>query len=241
MSLLPEIKLFGEQAVLLEWNKEISLSIQNQVMLYKHYIDTVFKQHIIETVPAFYSLAIYLKKETEIQSFIAGLKGITVISDINRKPHKILHIPVCYDKEFGLDLTEMTQHLKLTTEEIVKRHCSKTYQVYFLGFLPGFPYLGGLDPRISVERKTSPRTFVKAGSVGIAGQQTGVYTQDSPGGWNIIGRSPLRFFDVTKMEPCLILPGDEVRFYSISRKQFDTISYEVAAQTFNLRTEVNDV
>jgi len=134
-------------------------------------------------------------------------------------PREII-IPVCYDISLGIDLPEMSNQKNISIEEIISIHTSATYNVYMLGFLPGFAYMGMVDDKIVVPRLSQPRKNVPAGSVGIAGNQTGIYPLDSPGGWNIIGQTPLRMFDINNTDPCLVKPGDKVKFVSISLEQF---------------------
>tara|TARA_R110002072_G_scaffold193809_7_gene351015 strand:- start:13891 stop:14616 length:726 start_codon:yes stop_codon:yes gene_type:complete len=241
MSIYPKIKDFGEQALLLEWNNEISLTIHKEIMRYKHTIDSRFQSIVIETVPTYASLAIYLNKSANKEAFISELNSGLLLSEIIQKSQRIIHIPVCYEIEYGWDLPEMAHKLNIPIDEIISRHIDQEYPVYFLGFLPGFPYLGGLDPKIAFQRKATPRKQVDKGSVGIAGSQTGIYTMDSPGGWNIIGRSPLNFFDVSQENPCLLVPGDLVKFYKISRKLYEEIYFQVKNQNYSLRKEVRDV
>jgi len=137
---------------------------------------------------------------------------------------RVLIIPVCYDTEFGLDLADVAKHNSLTADEVIRLHTESDYLVYFLGFSPGFAYLGGLPPKLRTPRLTTPRTGVPAGSVGIAGDQTGVYPVDSPGGWRLIGRTPLRMFDPSATPPTRLQAGDQVRFASISRAEFERLA-----------------
>lgn len=130
-------------------------------------------------------------------------------------------IPVCYDSEFGPDLSDVAAHNGISVDEVVRLHTSSTYLVYFLGFSPGFAYLGGLDAKLRTPRLATPRKYVAAGSVGIAGEQTGVYPIDSAGGWRLIGRTSLRMFDPDAEQPSLLQPGDHVRFRAISRAEFE--------------------
>ena len=133
---------------------------------------------------------------------------------------RIVEIPVCYGGEFGVDLHFVAEHAGLSTEEVIRLHSSASYLVHFLGFSPGFGYLGGLPKQLQCPRMESPRTKVAAGSVGIAGMQTGVYPFESPGGWRIIGRTPLRMFDPLAETPTLLQPGDTVRLTSIDEAAF---------------------
>ena len=132
-----------------------------------------------------------------------------------------IEVPVCYDREFAPDLDEIAQHTALSPEEIVDRHAGANYRVSCVGFTPGFPYLSGLPPELATPRRASPRKEIPAGAVAIGGTQTGIYPRKSPGGWNIIGRTPLRLFDVERDPPALFHAGDRVRFRKISRQEFD--------------------
>jgi inhibitor of KinA len=134
---------------------------------------------------------------------------------------RILEIPVCYAKPFAPDLETLALQNQLTTEEVIQLHTAKVYRVYMIGFLPGFAYMGKVDHRIAAPRKSQPRTNIPAGSVGIAGEQTGIYPLVSPGGWNIIGQTPLKLFDAARPDPVLFQPGDRVHFYSISQNEFE--------------------
>jgi len=241
MSVFPKIKTFGEDAVLLEWEREISHSVHFEVISFQHHINKAFKNQIVETVPAYCSLAVYLKMETGRDAFISALNSGVAKPKNVWKEKRIIHIPVCYDLEFGVDLPDMSEQLKMPVDEIIKRHTAGEYPVYFLGFLPGFPYLGGLDPALAVKRKQTPITLVHAGSVGIADNQTGIYTLDSPGGWNIIGRSPLQFFDVTINPPNLVQAGDWIRFFPISIAEFQKIETRDIKGSYVIKTEINDV
>lgn len=130
-------------------------------------------------------------------------------------------IPVCYDIEFAPDLQEVANHAKIPTREVIRLHSSATYRVHFLGFTPGFAYLGGLPEKLHAPRLATPRKYVPAGSVAIAGSQAGIYPVDSPGGWRLIGRTPVRIFDPDATQPTRLTPGDQVEFSAIDRATFD--------------------
>ncbi len=132
-----------------------------------------------------------------------------------------LHIPVCYSLKYGLDLPEISKHIKLPVDEIIRLHTAGKYKVYMLGFLPGFAYMGDVDERIAVPRKSEPRLSIEPGSLGIAGTQTGIYPLASPGGWQIIGRTPVKLFDKEKGDAVYFRAGDEVEFYTITEDEFD--------------------
>ena len=146
-----------------------------------------------------------------------------VISDKNlniKKKSKTWKIPICYDKDFAIDFKEISSISKLDLEQLKKKHFNKTYEVDLIGFLPGFLYLGDLDKSLQFPRKKKPRTSIPKGSVGIAGNQTGIYNIESPGGWNIIGRTPIKFFDKSKNPPISIRQGDKVIFKEITKEDF---------------------
>jgi inhibitor of KinA len=136
---------------------------------------------------------------------------------------RVIEIPVCYDPEFGLDLDRVAEHAKISTSEVVDLHSAAEYRVSCIGFVPGFPFLTGLVKRLTTPRRDVPRKQIPPGSVGIGGAQTGIYPLRSPGGWNLIGRTPLKLFDPTKDPPALLRAGDRVRFRAITRDEFDSL------------------
>jgi inhibitor of KinA len=241
MSNNSEIKPFGENAFLIEWSEEISLYNHTQVTAINNIIKERFKESIIETTPSYQSLAIYLKKDINTSLFIESINTILNETSLTNETRKReVHIPVSYDTEFGLDLESLSELHNLSIESIIAQHTKPLYPVYFIGFLPGFPYLEGLNPMIATPRKEKPRSFVNAGSIGIAGNQTGVYPMDSPGGWNIIGRSPISFFDVQKDSPSLLKAGDLVKFMPISKTEFNDIKKAIENNTYELKTFTQD-
>jgi inhibitor of KinA len=136
---------------------------------------------------------------------------------------RMVEVPVCYDREFGLDLSEVSEITSISINEIAKRHAKTQHWVLMVGFSPGQPYIGGLDPKLSVPRRATPRTRMPMGSVAIANAQTGVYPYETPGGWSIIGRTPLTVFDPARDPASLFAPGDQVRFIPISRDEFERL------------------
>jgi inhibitor of KinA len=136
----------------------------------------------------------------------------------------VIEVPVCYENEFAPDLGDVAQHAGLSSDEVIHHHSNATYRVACVGFTPGFPYLSGLPSELATPRRSSPRREIPAGAVAIGGTQTGIYPRKSPGGWNIIGRTPLRLFDVQRESPALFHTGDQVRFRQISRSEFEKLS-----------------
>jgi inhibitor of KinA len=143
---------------------------------------------------------------------------------LKRTPGSAIEIPVCYDQKFAPDLDEVANHAGVPVERVIELHSAANYRVNCLGFTPGFPYLSGLPPELATPRRPVPRKQVPAGSVGIGGNQTGIYPATSPGGWNIIGCTPVRLFTPNKNPPTVLCPGDYVRFRSISRDEFESLS-----------------
>ncbi|OYT73556.1 MAG: hypothetical protein CFK52_01145 [Chloracidobacterium sp. CP2_5A] len=182
-----------------------------------------------EAVPAYASLTVFYAPDaarrayprfpTAYAAVAAYLEQLLSLpSPTDAGPRRLVEIPVCYDLRCGPDLPLVAEKRGLSVEEVIARHCRPIYHVFMLGFIPGFAYLGLVDERIAAPRRAKPRPRVRAGSVGIAGRQTGIYPTDSPGGWQLIGRTPLRMLDPASPNPSRLAPGDEVRFYPISYK-----------------------
>lgn len=238
MTQFPTYRKFGEHAVLLDWPTTNEAYIHEEVLSYDRYIAENFREEIVETVPAYQSLAVYLKPEINTQLFIDTLQGrkITFTSDLAIES-ELVTIPVCYEPHFAPDLQDVGAVHGISISEVIRLHTSPVYKVYFLGFLPGFPYLEGLNRRLKTPRRGKPRPLVEKGSVGIGGAQTGIYTVDSPGGWNIIGKTPLDLFNSSHIPPTQIKAGDFIKFQSITPTEFELIRIEVEAGTFKWRKE----
>ena len=154
--------------------------------------------------------------------FIKKTKNLLTNKNLtNSNKIKTWEIPICYDKDFAIDLNEISTKCKIDVDQVIKKHNNKTYEVDIVGFLPGFLYLGKLDDSLHLPRKKNPRTHIPEGSIGIAGNQTGIYNIESPGGWNIIGRTPLRLFDKLKNPPIKIKQGDKIIFKEITKEEFN--------------------
>lgn len=213
----------GDCALVVEFGDRISEELNQKVQALNKELKAADLRGIVETVPTFRSLMVAydpeiigygeLKKILERMPADAGEGG--------KRNAKIVEIPVCYGGEFGEDLADVAAHNGLTEEEVIKLHSGRDYPIYMLGFLPGFPYLGGMDERLCTPRLSSPRTKIPAGSVGIGGEQTGIYPLDSPGGWRLIGRTPLKLYDPDREEPVLYRAGDVIRFVPITREEYE--------------------
>ena len=221
----------GDSALTIDFGNVIDEQINAQVLELFRITQALKLPGIRDLVPAYSSLTIHydlvaIKGDRLFPSAFEMLSTqmIGILNDhsldaASRKP-EIKRIPVCYEEAFGPDLSFIEGERKKPVEEIIRLHAEKVYRVYMTGFLPGFPYMGRVDEKIAVPRKPAP-VPVAAGSVGIAGMQTGIYPLASPGGWQIIGRTPVTIFDRDRREPVLLQPGDEVQFYPITRYEFE--------------------
>lgn len=221
----------GDHALTVSFGKIIEPATNEKVFAVFQQLKALNIDGIKDVIPAYTTVTVVydiqkIKKQTSKTAYSFIYEKIeAAIDSANAMKVKevVVEIPVCYDLEFGIDLEKMSTKKNLSIEEIVEIHTNKTYRVYMLGFLPGFAYMGILDERIATPRLATPRRNVAAGSVGIAGDQTGIYPFAAPGGWNIIGRTPNTLFDTTKENPCFFEPGNMVRFTSITREQFEQL------------------
>ncbi|MCU0357556.1 MAG: 5-oxoprolinase subunit PxpB [Cyclobacteriaceae bacterium] len=239
---MKEVSIFpvGEQALSICFGNKPDKEINDQVFsLYNHLrrqADPFWK----DLIPAYCTLTVvYDLKLVRSHSACAFTyvknsmeQALEKCIDDEGLTFRKLLIPVCYESAFGLDLPALAKSNRISVDEIIERHTAPTYRVYMLGFLPGFPYMGMVPDAIAAPRLATPRRTVSAGSVGIAGNQTGIYPMDSPGGWNIIGRTPVKLFDVHAKQPVLFQPGDEVTFYPITQEAFDAFD-AFDARSFN--------
>ena len=233
-------KPFGKHAILIEWPAIIDENILENVLKFKNVILKNNSKVIVDVINAYNSLTIFYHTTIEnIDSEILALKSIfEMLDSSNEMKNMLWKIPVCYDEKFGVDLEEISRRNKLKNNDIVSLHSKPIYTVYFIGFLPGFLYLGGLDEKLHFPRKATPRLKVEKGAVGIGGEQTGVYPQESAGGWNIIGNSPIEFFDRKKEHPCFAQAGDKVEFIPIDLKRHEEIANLVAYKRYHIESEV---
>ena len=225
----------GDRAVLIHFGTTIDPATQRCVRALCARLDRHPIPGIIELVPAFASVAVHYDParvpgestgaESTYASFAAAIESaLGHLGEETLPEPRTVEIPVCYGGPFGPDLDDVATRHALAPEEVVRLHSESTYSVYMLGFAPGFPYLGGLPSEIATPRRDEPRTSVPAGSVGIGGSQTGIYPLASPGGWNLIGRTPLHLFDAGRTPPALLEQGDEVCFRVISPNDFDRLA-----------------
>jgi|AntRauTorcE11897_2_1112592.scaffolds.fasta_scaffold00447_4 inhibitor of KinA len=216
-----QVSALGEKALLMKPKKAAApLSLIHETV---GFLENANITGLTDIIPAYNSIALVFNRllqdlDSETEKLGSGLKG----SGVGKRSVKKHRIPVCY--ELGLDWGTVEEHTGLEREAIINKHAAAKYVLAMMGFIPGFLYLDGLDAKISCPRKANPRTKIPAGSVGIAGAQTGVYSLESPGGWQIIGRTPDSFFDINKEPPCSVEPGDHIEFYEITEAQFEELS-----------------
>ncbi len=203
--------LLGERAVVLELEPPVSLESQQRIWGLSERLKSY--PQVVETIPGMNNLTVVLAdpQNTALDA-IERLQRWWEESESLVPESRLIEIPVIYGGEAGPDLDAVAQHSQLSAREVVELHASTQYVVYFIGFQPGFPYLGGLDSRLHTPRRAEPRLVVPAGSVGIGGSQTGIYPLATPGGWQLIGRSDITLFDPSQQPPTLLRPGDSIRF-----------------------------
>ncbi len=224
--IIPRIYNIHDQAITIEFAAEISEATNMQIIALQHAIESNPFKGFIECVPAYGSLTVYfsdLVSASTVHSWLSDLSA--QVSDTSFATEgKQISIPVCYDPSLGTDLPWVSSHLNLSLEEIISLHTSISYRVHMIGFIPGFPYMGTLPEQLEVPRKQTPSLKIPMGSVAIAGKQTGIYPAEVPGGWQVIGRTPLKMFDPSK-SPCSFLNvGDIVEFKPITLETFNQYS-----------------
>ncbi len=210
----PRIVPLGDSAVLVQLGNEIDFEINQRVHALGNLIETASIKGIVETVPAYATLSVHydplILSFTEIKNHIQ--EKIAQANEIASLQPRRVEVPVRYGGEHGIDLEAVASSLHRSVDEVIRIHSEKIYTVYMMGFTPGYPYMGKLDEALVMPRLETPRTLVPTGTVAIAGWQTGIYSIDSPGGWRLIGWTPLKLFDPKSDEPFLFAPGDEVKF-----------------------------
>jgi KipI family sensor histidine kinase inhibitor len=247
MTILP----FGDRAVLINFNQLINIEINTQVVALSNAIESHRIPGVTFCIPAYCSITIGYHPDNisfklleakimAIYSSIAdGTTNSTSNSTINNASRRI-NIPVCYHQDFAVDKNEIIRQTHLNWQEIVDLHTSIEYRVYMLGFIAGFAYLGTLPEALKCSRKSTPRINIPAGTVGIAGLQTGIYPKKAHAGWQLMGRTPIRVFEANAKNPFLFRSGDLVQFSAIDPDQYKSISYVIDSGNFNIKSVISD-
>lgn len=227
----------GDSAVTVQFKNEISREVNAYVTSLCTEIEQTGIKGVTEYIPTFCSVSV-LYDCTEISAkklkntLAKILKNIKVAS--SRKA-RLFEIPVCYDDCFALDMDNVCEHSHLTRQEVIERHSGRDYLIYMLGFLPGFAYLGGMDESLATPRLDSPRSEIFEGAVGIGGEQTGIYPVASPGGWQLIGKTPLKVYDKERENPILYSAGDYIRFVPVDLDEFKRIEQQVQSGEYQVK------
>lgn len=219
----PRVVAAGDGALLVEFEPRIDPDVNIRAVTLAAHLRAQHILGVYDVVPAFRTVTVYFDPlRTAVDVLTAAIHAHRPGAVDEDARHSVdVEIPVCYDLDFALDLPELAARSGLAIDDVVAMHTGPVYRVYMLGFMPGFAYLGRVDRRIAAPRREVPRTKVPAGSVGIAGEQTGVYPTTTPGGWNIVGRTPVRMLTLDAAAPSLLTPGQLVRFRAIDRATFD--------------------
>lgn len=235
-------KPYGKSAVLIEWPSIISVEILMDIKIFKSTIQKINSKEILDINFVYNSLLVVYNP---LVISYSNLK--TKLTSIYNQPSKSLktktikwEIPICYDENLGLDLPLLSQEKGLSINQIISLHSESTYTVFGIGFLPGFLYLGGLKSELHFDRRKTPRPTVFKGAVAIGGSQTGIYPQNSPGGWHIIGKTPINLFNATNKKPCIIEAGDQIVFKPISFQLFNDIENQLKLGEFQLKRICHD-
>ncbi|RED49248.1 5-oxoprolinase subunit PxpB [Seonamhaeicola aphaedonensis] len=233
-------KSFGERSILIEWPQIIDKDILYDVLAFKETIQNSNIKALPEVNNAYNSLlVVYSLLEFNFENKVKTLKEVYKnLKKIHKPTFNLWKIPVCYDSCFGIDIEALANSKNISVENLVILHTETYYTVYFIGFLPGFLYLAGLNEVLHTPRKATPRLKIEKGAVAIGGAQTGVYPCKSPGGWNIIGNSPINFFNIENEVPCFATSGDQIQFYAISKHEHANIKTLVEAGVYQIESEV---
>ena len=216
----------GDSVLIVEFDERIDPAVNARAVALADSIQAAVIAGVRDVVPTYRSVAVYFDPlSTNYDALVASLeRGAAQAAPESSRGRPPIRVPVCYGDELGPDLARVADFGRMSEADVVAIHSGAKYRVFMLGFVPGFAYLGIVDARIAAPRHSTPRARVPRGSVGIAGAQTGIYPAPTPGGWQLIGRTPVKPFDPSRAEPFLLTPGDTVQFYPIDRGEFDRLS-----------------
>ncbi|MDD7352608.1 MAG: 5-oxoprolinase subunit PxpB [Peptoniphilaceae bacterium] len=229
----------GDSAIVMEFGNTIEKEINAKISAVVENLKEKKIDGILDILPTYRSILInYDPVKISYSEMVEILKGLNKSNKDNKSDEvRLIEIPTLYGKEYGPDIEFVAENANLSVDEVIKIHSGRDYLVYMMGFMPGFTYLGGLDERIATPRLKSPRLKIEPGSVGIAANQTGMYPLESPGGWQLIGRTPLKLYDDTKEPPVFIQAGDYIRYIPITKEEYDKIGEEVKNDSYKISIE----
>lgn len=228
----------GDTAVVVEFGDRVDRELNDRVLRLSALVRASNTAGVIESVPTYRSLMVhYDPLTTDSASVIGAIEKLLDESGGVTRQAKLWRIPACYAASLAPDLAEVARRTALDEEEVVRLHAETCFHVYMIGFSPGFPYMGDLPQSLALPRREDPRVKVPAGSIAIAAGMTAIYPVESPGGWHLIGATPIRLFDSRLARPALLSPGDKVRFEPISASEFDAIGAQVAANAYGVTCE----
>lgn len=237
MKEFPEIYAFGEQGILIDYPPGISGKLLGKLLCIKEFLRRELVGEQVEVTNTYASLLLYYQEGiTDPGTEISRVRQLLARAEIGKQPKsEIFEIPVCYEEKFAPDMQLVANEKGLTKDQVIALHCEPLYKVYFIGFLPGFLYLGGLDSSLKISRKKTPRLRIPKGAVAIGEQQTGIYPSESPGGWQIIGNSPVPFFEPEKTPPVSIQPGDRIRFFPVAESEYIRIQKAIQQRNYMIK------
>lgn len=227
----PSVMALGDSAVLIEFADHLDLAVNSRIQLLAQAIRERQLPWVRDVVPALASLAVHV--DPVALGFSDPIEPVRELLSLamdgalaSARSSNLVQIPICYETEFGLDLDDISQRTHMSVDEVIERHLKSEFVVLMVGFAPGHPYLGGLAPSLSVPRRSAPRVKMPSGAVAIANAQCVVYPFEIPGGWSVVGRTPLRVFDARRERPSLFEPGDSVRFERIDLAGFRALAHQ---------------
>lgn len=238
----PQIKITGDTSVAVVFGNEISIDINTRIRAFDEALAEEQIDGVYETVPTYCSLTIhYAPEKIRYDELKERLEALLAVSHKAQKLNTIvMEIPVVYGGEYGPDLETVAAHNGMSPEDVIRIHSGAEYLIYMLGFTPGFSYMGGMDESIATPRLKTPRVLIPAGSVGIAGKQTGIYPIDSPGGWQLIGRTPVKLYDAHRDTPILLDAGLHVKFIPIDEAEYKRIETRIEQGRYHCHSYVKE-
>ncbi|SFB02331.1 inhibitor of KinA [Lentibacillus halodurans] len=230
----------GDTAIRVTFHEKVSPELNRNIKSFCKKLKEQAVKGVIEWVPAYHSVIVYYHpyhiSYENLRDILLNLANKDL--QLDEESSTLVKIPVLYGGKIGPDIVQVAENSGLSEQNVIEKHSSVDYLIYMIGFLPGFPYLGGLPETLATPRLNNPRSHVPEGSIGIAGNQTGIYPLASPGGWNLIGKTPVQLFNPDREEPFLYRAGDRIRFVPISKRDYDKIKKQVVHNTFQIEKEV---